>query len=140
MNLFDEAREHLSVYEKERESLGGLDHLSMGIDKLVEIFEDDYADDIKMRAKNMLCTYRNNSLKWIEESLLVNNQFPSNLQFLKYCKPLLDVFLEIIEQHVGTDFELNSMKDRILTLHVAFIKKACEKEDLDLIFELVHGD
>jgi hypothetical protein len=95
MNQLDEARTHLSEYEKLKGSIQGLTHLSGGISILSDVLAEDCSQYEKTTATNQGRTYRKDVVDWCHELLSGKAACSAEMDTLDYCSLALKCFSDI---------------------------------------------
>ncbi len=106
-------REKLISYEHKRDQLKGLNDLTAGLDILSEYLEGIDVAECNVTAKNLLITYRRNSIEWIKRILINCSGDESEILTLIYCKKVIELF-ENLNEVTGPDKNIHELKLTIL--------------------------
>ncbi len=103
----------LISYEHKRDQLKGLDDLTAGQDILSEYLEGIDVAECNVTAKNLLITYKRNSIEWIKRILINYSGDESEILTLIYCKNVIE-FFENFNEVTGPDKNVHELKLTIL--------------------------
>jgi hypothetical protein len=108
-NQLNEVRYKLISFEHKRDQLKGLDDLNAGLDILSEYQEDIDIAECDIAAKNLLTTYKRNSIEWIKKMLENCSGAEDETLILIYCKKLMETF-EDANEFNDSDADFHHLK------------------------------
>jgi len=112
MNQLDEARAHLSEYEKLKGTIQGLAHLSDGICVLFDILAEDCFQHEKATVTNLGRTYRKDVVRWCQDLLSGKVTCSIEMDTLDYCRLVLNCFIDI-NPLIGQDGEYTLLEKKL---------------------------
>jgi hypothetical protein len=125
--VLDEARRKLERYVRQMAKLLGLDDLSEGLEDLRDFLEGDNSPKDKERARNLVRTYRNETLGQINTQLFRESGQYVDPYTAAYCREAIELF-DVVNELVSVDDEFNAVKQKVARL----CKQLAEKEDSEV--------
>jgi hypothetical protein len=134
--VLDEARMKLERCIKHREKPQGLEDLEEGLQDLRDVLEGDSSTKDKERAGNLIHTYRNELLGWINRELFGENGRYGDPYRGAYCRQAIELF-DQISKLVGMDEQFNAVKQKVTRLCEHFAEKRDDEISVRDIIEKV---
>ena len=116
-NQLNKVREKLISYEHKRDQFKGLDDLNEGMGILSEYLDSININECNITVKNLLITYKRNSIEWIKRMLENCIGDDSELSTLTYCREVMETFEdtnELIDPKVEFDHLKQSISERFV--------------------------
>jgi hypothetical protein len=103
-NELEEARFHLSEFDKIPEDPKGIYHLSLGTSLLMEIIEGNFEEDQQSVAKNIMHTYLNKVYSRIDKIIKESNSV--DIPTFVHWKEIYDNFDDFVQVMISEQGEL----------------------------------